>query len=490
MEASPQEQVTAQAGSGGNGKLSEEAFQFYRLAYGPARAGCLNQLRTEGCSEEEAEEIFAATFERVMQTVDPIARQFAVPQMVNLLKTSCHRRLIDEHRHQGILHKVPLADAGSLADEGSETPVEMAESRETVAIGREAVASLAERDRKIFIQRHQLDLGPDEILANFPGLSRRTYRKIMQRANARVLCAFEEIDSGARCRDMERNHLQRFVSNAASSEEAGVVEAHLEHCRACQQTVARMRGYLYDVASGLGIAAGASAAINGHANVLVDATGRFLNAGQAPSEATRGLRERFREQVIKLATSMPGSGGDAAAGQIVGVSSAKLIAGACVTGGGLVAAGATCLVLGVSPLAMVGLQHDRPVPRLIERKAERLAPAPTPELSQPLNPGPPAPATSSKHSSRPGSTQAGAQSPAREPVRPASESGAQTEEELGLESTGRPPRSSSAPPTGGGESSSSTPSVGSSSSVGGSSPPSSGGSGGSAPVRGGGEIGL
>ncbi len=490
MEASPQEQVTAQAGSSGSGKVSEEALRFYGRAYGPARAGCLNQLRTEGCSEEEAEEIFAATFERVMQTVDPIARQFAVPQMVNLLKTACPRRLIDERRHQRVLHKVPLADAGSVADEGSETPVELAESRETVAIGREAVASLSERDRKIFIQRHQLDLEPDEILANFPGLSRRTYRKIIQRANARVLRAFEEIDSGARCKDMERNHLQRFVSNAASSEEAMVVEAHLAHCRACRQTAARMRDYLYDVASGLGIAAGASAALNGHASVLVDATGRFLGAGQAPPEATRGLRERFREQLIKLATSMPGSGGDAAAGQAIGVSSAKLVAGACITGGG-VAAGAACLVLGVSPLAMVGLQHDRSVPRPIERRAERLAPTPTPELSQPLNPDPPASATSSKHSSQPGSTQAEAQSPAREPVRPASKSGAQTEEELGLESTGRPPRSSSpAPPTGGGESSSSTPSVGSSSSVGGSSPPSSEGSGGGAPVRGGGEIGL
>lgn len=488
MEASPQEQVTARAGNGSNGKLSEEALRFYERAYGPARAGCLNQLRAEGCSEGDAEEIFAATFERVMQTVDPIAREFAIPQMVKLLKTACPRRLIDERRHQGVLHRVPLADAGSVADEGSETPAERAESLETVAIGREAVASLSERDRKIFIQRHQLDLDPDEILANFPGLSRRTYRKIIQRANARVLRAFEEIDSGSRCQDMEHNHLQQFVSHEASSEEATVVEAHLAHCRACRQTAARMRDYLYDVASGLVITAGASAAINGHANVLVDATGRFLGTGQAPSEATRGFRERFREQLIKLATSMPGSGGDAAAGQAIGVSSAKLV-GACLTGGGI-AVGTTCLVLGVSPLAVVGLQHDRSVPRPIERTVEKRVPTPTPELSQPLRPVPSAPASSSKQS-RPRSRQAQAQSPAREPVRPASESGAQTEEELGLESAGRTPRSSSpAPSAGGGESSSSTPSVGSSSSVGGGSAPSSGGSGGGAPVRGGGEIGL
>src|SRR4249919_2851859 len=113
MEASRQETLEKLHGQ----QLSEGARRFYKQAYAPARAGCLNLLRRAGCSEEEAEDIFQTSFERVMETIDPIARRFAIPQMVNLLKTSCRNRMIDERRHQGILHRVPLADAGSLSDE-------------------------------------------------------------------------------------------------------------------------------------------------------------------------------------------------------------------------------------------------------------------------------------------------------------------------------------------------------------------------------------
>lgn len=483
MEASRQ-----QAPPDETGPLDPEVAQFYRRAFSPARAGCINVLRKAGCSEEEAEDVFAETFERVMRTVDPIERNFAVPQMVEFLKKACRRKLIDERRHQGVLHSVPLADASSVSDDASDTPVELAERHEVVAIGREAVASLSDRDRQVFVQRHQMGLEPDEILENFPGLSRRSYRKILQRANARVLSAFEQIDSGARCRDMERNFLQRYISGDASAEESKVVESHLEHCRACQLTGARMRGYLHDVASGLAVAMGATAEVERNGSFLAEVPSRVLDAWQALGEATRSLRERLRDQALRAASSMPGSGGDAAAGQVIGISTAK-VAGACV--GGAVAAGATCLALGVSPLAVVGLQQDRPAP--VERKAERRVPAPPVETPRPvIDPGPTEPPPEPRQEpSRRSPQQQDASSPSQEPVRPASESGAQTEEELGLESTGRPPRSSP-PSSSGGESS--EPSVGSSSSLDGggesASPAPPSGGGGEAPVRGGSDVGL
>lgn len=478
---------------GGNGRLSPEAVQFFRRVYGPARAGCLHQLRCAGCSEEEAEEIFQATLERVMETVDPISRRFAVPQMVNLLKTACHRRLIDERRHQGVLRRAPLVEAGAVPDEESDTPAEVAESHEMVAMGREAVASLSERDRQVFVQRHQLGLEPDEILENFPGLSRRTYRKIMQRANARVLTAFEEIDRGDRCRDMEHHFLRRFVADEIPGGEMTAVEAHLSHCRACRLTVVEMRGYLHDIASALGVVSAAN--VHDHGNLLVAAASRLADAGQAIAESTRALREKLRDQAIRTATSMPGSGGDAATGQVLGMSSAKVVAGACGVVGSGIAVGATCAVLGVSPLAAVGLQQGEKGPDVVEQTAE-----PTPSAGPEYSPAPnyepapaPPPATEPK-AEEPKAAAEGSETGREEPLSPTSPPGArQTDEELGLGSTGRPPRSSPGPS---GEESSAAPSVGSadpaaSSEEAGSAPEAgSGGGGGETPARGGGDIGL
>ncbi len=488
MEAARQDVVVG----AGSGKLSPDAAQFFRRVYAPARAGCLHQLRGAGCSEEEAEEIFQATLERVMETVDPVSRRFAVPQMVNLLKTACHRRLIDERRHQGVLRQAPLVEAGAVPDEESDTPAEVAESHEMVAMGREAVASLSERDRQVFVQRHQLGLEPDEILENFPGLSRRTYRKIMQRANARVLAAFEEIDRGDRCRDMKHHFLRRFVADEIPAEEVTAIEAHLSHCRACRLTVVEMRGYLHDVASALGVISAAS--VPDHGNILVAAASRLADAGQAIADSSRALREKLREQAIRTATSMPGSGGDAATGQVLGMSSAKVVAGACGVVGSGIAVGATCAVLGVSPLAAVGWQQGEKDPDVVEQTAEPTSPAGPEYLPAPVYEPAPSPAAEPKVEDEPqAADEAGSESGREEPLSPTSPPGArQTDEELGLGSTGRPPRSSPAPSA---EESSAAPSVSSADPAASSeeaepAPETGSGGGGEAPVRGGGNIGL
>lgn len=490
MEAARQQDVVDRAT---NDRLSPDAAQFFRRVYGPARAGCLHQLRGAGCSEEEAEEIFQATLERVMETVDPVSRRFAVPQMVNLLKTACHRRLIDERRHQGVLRRAPLVEASAVPDEESDTPAEVAESREMVAIGREAVASLSERDRQVFVQRHQLGLEPDEILENFPGLSRRTYRKILQRANARVLAAFEAIDRGDRCRDIEHHLLSGFVADEIPAGEVTAVEAHLSHCRACRLTVVEMRGYLHDVASALGVVGAAN--VHDHGNLLVAAASRLADAGQAIADSTRALREKLRDQAIRAATSMPGSGGDAATGQVLGMSSAKVVAGACGVVGSGIAVGATCAVLGVSPLAAVGLQQDERGRDPIEQTAEptpsagpEYSPAPAPDYE----PAPPTP-TEPKAQNESNAATEGSEGGGEAPLSPTSPQGArQTDDELGLGSTGRPPRST---PNSSPDESSAAPSVSSANPAATTeeaapAPEGGGGGGGEAPVRGGGDIGL
>ena len=322
------------------GRLSVEAAHYYARIYAAARAGCLAELRRAGCWEEEAEDIFATTFERIMRKFDPVGSTYAPAQMVVLLKKACHQKLIDERRHRDVLQLVPLEDVSLRFDVAAESPAEAAEDREAAAMGREAIRSLPERDRAIFFQRHQLNLTPEEILRRNPGLSQRTYRKVMQRANARALKAFEEIGSGARCAQMRAEHLRRYVAGESGEEELAAVRAHLRHCRACRHEAAQMRGHLHDVASGLAAVIAAEYAHGGWATRLLDVA---AHGGDALAGSTRAARERLRDLVLRAATALPGSGGETAAGQLAGIPGAKVIS-LCA---GAIAAG--CLATGVVP---------------------------------------------------------------------------------------------------------------------------------------------
>lgn len=216
-------------------RLSSEAAQFYGRIYPAARAGCCHELRLLGCSEDEAEELFMASIERVMRTVDPIAREFDPGQMVNLLKVACKRRLIDEHRHRGVLTEICLDDVGSLSDPSAIAPDDAVEDRETIDAAREAIACLPQSDQMIFCKRNQLGLSPEEIQSSVPGLSPRAYRRAIQRSNAKVFTSFEQIESGERCRAIRHSLLEMEIAGADTPEISQVVKAHLGHCRGCRR---------------------------------------------------------------------------------------------------------------------------------------------------------------------------------------------------------------------------------------------------------------
>jgi DNA-directed RNA polymerase specialized sigma24 family protein len=217
--------------------LSAEGTHFYARIYAAARAACLAELRRGGCGEADAEDIFATTLERVMRKFDSGGSAYGPAQTIALLKKACLHRLIDERRHCGVLRMVPLEEAS--AREGEEAgPAQAAEKREAVAIAREAIASLSERDRALFFQRHHLGLTPQEILRRNPGLSLRTYRKVIGRANARAMRTFEEIKGGERCAHISGEHLRSFVAGEGTEKEFASVRRHLRHCGACRAEVA------------------------------------------------------------------------------------------------------------------------------------------------------------------------------------------------------------------------------------------------------------
>ncbi len=340
--------------------LSVEAAHYYARIYGVARSGCLCELRRAGCREEEAEEIFSATFERIMARRDPEREGFSSAQTVALLKHACHQRLVDERRHREVLRFVPLSDASARSDPSAQSPAEAAEEREAVAIAREAVASLPGRDRAIFLQRHHLGLSPEEIVRGHPGLTRRTYRKLMQRANARALAAFAEIEGGARCAEIGGELLRRYLAEEASEGEERIIRAHLNRCPACRRKAARVQEHLHEVALGL-LALGAHG--RPHAVSLLELPARLLElaeqGGRGLLAAAKGVREALRGLAIRAATALPGSGGESAAGQLAGASGAKAIS-ACAAGALTVGCLAAGVVPGVGGLELAGHPQGHP----------------------------------------------------------------------------------------------------------------------------------
>lgn len=357
-------------------KLSPGASRFYASVYGSAKKGSIGELLRRGCSPEEAEEFFATAFEKVMASVDPIAREFSAPQMVNFIKRAALRVMFDESRRRARHHEVDVSAVPAPVDAAAEGPDELAEEREAVAMGREALQMLSERDRLIFCQRHQMDLSPEEILQLTPGLTLRTYRKIIQRANNRVHAAFDRIEGGARCEEMESSLLRRFVADQCEEPEQLAVEVHLAHCRACQLAHARMRGYLLDVASALAVFATAGASKR---SGLLGLPLRLLDTAATGAnglvEATRAVRERIRDLALRIAGAAPGGGGDATVGQALTATSAK-VASVCAAG---VAAGA-CVAAGVVPgVGGIGLlespAHHRAPPAKTRTHHSHLSPA-------------------------------------------------------------------------------------------------------------------
>lgn len=459
--------------------LSPAAGRFYESIFEAARKGVLGELRRSGCSQEEAEEFFSIALEKVMGGVDPVARGFSQPQMVNFLKRAAWRVMIDERRRRR--PEVELGEVRSLSDAGVEGPDEVAVEREAVAIGREALQALSDRDRLVFRQRHELGLSPEEILEQTPGLSMRTYRKLIGRANERVLAAFQDIEGGGRCEELESSLLARYVADACAIAEQQAVEVHLAHCRGCQVTLARMRGYLHEVASALAVVTtGSLRAPGGHETWFAEAAGRLLDLGHGLVAGSRSAVERLRELAFRAAGSLPGSAGDPAAGQVIGASTAKLAAG-CVAGAA--ATTAACVALGVGPFAVVGASHQEPSstrPTKVGHQHRAVArPTPAPRATpEPMYTVPRVAATQNHQATR--RQPARDQTPKPEPVHRAATEGGELVE--GLEGAGSTPETEGtpAPEESASSSSAAAPESGGSTS----------GGGGSAPVDGGAELGL
>ena len=330
--------------------LSEETAAFYGRLWDSARVGCLNLLRSLGCGEEEAEEIFRDTHLRVMERVDPIRRDLTEAQMVNTMKVSCRRQLMNVRRREGVLREVAVPEVRYpvVLDE-ADVPYESAALSEAIAVGQEAVLALSPRDRLVFRLRHHQGLTPEEIRQRVPRLTPGRYRRIIERSNAQVLATLQRIESGARCRELEDSELGQYLGDIASAEEAAQIESHLKHCRHCQRRLLELRGRLHDLGSTLALVSLTGAVGAGTPGLFLDLFSRLGGVPSAIGQVSRPLRDTISGLASRAMRLLQG-GGESGAGQILGVSGGKAV-GFCagVAAAGCAAAGIVSDVGGVEP---------------------------------------------------------------------------------------------------------------------------------------------
>jgi DNA-directed RNA polymerase specialized sigma24 family protein len=255
----------------------------------------------------------------------------------------------------------PAAGAAELEDRSAGV-VRQVVARTEVRRLREVAAELSEDQRLVLACQIGLGMDCAEFCERF-GWSSEKFRKVAQRARARLRALVDEYQLGERCRRLEPD-LLALAAGVATAEQQARAEAHLENCVAC----ARHTRALERV----------SRRIAGLLPLPVAKAGVLAKLGGAVALALR--------RVVPLA-GHGGAEAGAAGGSVLGAGALKFgVAAACLAG----AAGGYAICTQLPPIAP-GSQHRhahvaRPharaasftpatVPRAPRRATARVAPA-------------------------------------------------------------------------------------------------------------------
>jgi RNA polymerase sigma factor (sigma-70 family) len=252
----------------------------------------------------------------------------------------------------------PLDAALGRADAGP-TPDERVASAESSRVTRDLLASLPPRRRSVMLLRYGWGLDPQQVCRLVDGLSPRAYRKEITRGVDELTEKVRSFERGDWCADREPV-LKAYAAGLADGDQARQAEAHLSHCRSCNDFLARLNGHLHD----LGGAALAPSAIDG------------LSGGGSWTERLGEIADRAREGLAgvlgrspsggseEMAAAVASSGGARGAGvagagvlaKVAGAGAAGKVAIACIGGG---VAASACIAAGVGPLKLESDSPDR-----------------------------------------------------------------------------------------------------------------------------------
>jgi DNA-directed RNA polymerase specialized sigma24 family protein len=280
-------------------------------------------------------------------TLELVARARRAPfasndHVANALEQKFLSRIEDRRRAIGGRSAIESAIARAVAVDGPDSgAVELEDRRaavESQVIARadlqrlsELIADLSRDQRLVLASQICVDLGVAEFCARF-GWSVEKYRKVAQRARAKLRLLVEEYERGERCERLEPD-LLAMSAGVADGESLARARAHVTNCSAC----ARMVGDLDRAARTVAALLPPPGAIAIGGGLTVKLGGVWAALRRAASIVRHPLAE-----------TGTGGGAGVAGGGVAGLGALKVgLAAVCVAG----AAGsyAVCARLGVLP---------------------------------------------------------------------------------------------------------------------------------------------
>jgi RNA polymerase sigma factor (sigma-70 family) len=314
--------------------------------------------------------------------------------------TSVRNAAIDQLRSRSARPTVAL-EAAADAPTDRAIPVESAEEREDGVRLQEALARMRDNYREAIVLRFGLGLTVPEISRHL-GISLPAAKKLVLRASRQVRKRLESIEDAEFCPEMrelaQQSLFEKHASGLASEAEAEILRAHFAHCGSCRSFLASLHDGLHELGSAalLGLTAAGGASRSG-------LLGQLASWAEGAANAASTSVEKARHAAFKAAGVLQ-SGDGAAGGALVGTGQ-KIVA-VCTAGA---AATATCVATGIvgpgiaTPLTPGPGHHDsHPVQARQASAPSTAAPVAQPEVAPP-------PQQSTAHSSRSGTSSAGAQ---------------------------------------------------------------------------------
>ena len=260
----------------------------------------------------------------------------------------------------------------ALADDGADVVSQLAD-RDEVRRLRELADELTADQRLVLACQVALEMDCQEFCARF-GWSAEKFRKVAQRARARLRALVADYEAGERCRSLA-DELAAYVADVAAGEQSERVRRHLTNCPACAQTARELER----VSRGVGALLPLPPMVDPEVVHRFGAVGRvlgrllpFWDTGESVAAAKAGAAG---------AAAAAGGGGITAGGSVVGLGAAKLgVTALCVAGaaGGYV----VCDQIGLFSGPLPRERHHIATTANAARKAPAKRRAPSPSVTR------------------------------------------------------------------------------------------------------------
>jgi RNA polymerase sigma factor (sigma-70 family) len=299
--------------------------------------------------EDELDDIYASAWVGTLRALEPRQAELGDDEIRSYLFTAVAHQAGKELRRRKRKPVAPLELAISVADRSASSPEESATAAEESRVTRDLLASLPSRRRAVLLLRYGWGLEPKQICGLIKGLSPRAYRKEITKGIDELTERIRTFERGEWCADREPV-LTAYAAGLASVDEEHQAQAHLAHCRACSEFVAKLSGHLHDLGGAVAIP-GAIDGLDGHVSVA----DRVLVLGERAREAASGLVGRADNATQEAASTGIATGGTRGAGlagaglltKVAGLGTAGKLALACAGGTATITA---CVAAGVGPL--------------------------------------------------------------------------------------------------------------------------------------------